>query len=100
MKIISLCYNFKVNKDCKISISFLLLLIIVIFITISIISNLFTAYSDEKDYCLDTGICKENLEVNTEIGRIIINKENCIKYKWDWNENEKYCKILKKGKFF
>ena len=48
---------------------------------------------DDKDFCLDSGTCKEGLEVNTEHGRIKINKENCLKYGWQWDEKIKECKV-------
>lgn len=47
----------------------------------------------DKDICLDTGICKEGLEVNTNHGLVTINKENCIKYNWLWNEEKRYCNV-------
>ena len=54
--------------------------------------NYYKSFS-EIDFCLDTGICVENLELNTEIGKIIINKENCLKYNWEWNEEKRFCKL-------
>jgi len=45
------------------------------------------------DCCLDVGICAEGLEINTEYGRTKINKENCLKYNWKWNEARKDCNI-------
>ena len=45
------------------------------------------------DVCLDSGLCAKDLEVNTEYGLIKINKENCLKYNWKWNEKKKYCNI-------
>ena len=43
------------------------------------------------DVCLDSGFCAENLEINTEYGLIKINKENCLKYGWKWDEKNIYC---------
>ncbi len=48
---------------------------------------------DDKDACLDTGYCKENQIVNTEFGKVLINKNNCLKYKWEWNDIKKTCKL-------
>lgn len=47
------------------------------------------------DDCLDSGYCSEGLSINTEYGTIEINKENCLKYNWTWNEEQKYCKLSK-----
>ena len=46
-----------------------------------------------SDNCLDTGMCKEGLEVNTEYGLVRINKENCTKYNWEWLDKIKTCEI-------
>lgn len=48
---------------------------------------------DDKDYCLDTAICKEGLEINTEYGLVKINKENCLKYGWIWDDDSKMCNM-------
>jgi len=48
-----------------------------------------------KDTCLDSSICKEGLEVNTEYGLIKINKNNCLKYGWIWDEKIKSCNFNK-----
>ena len=48
-----------------------------------------------KDTCLDTSICKEGLEINTEYGLVKINKENCLKYNWFWNDKKKSCNLNK-----
>lgn len=45
------------------------------------------------DVCLDSGLCAENLEINTEYGLIKINKENCLKYNWKWDEKKKHCNL-------
>lgn len=45
------------------------------------------------DDCLDSGACAEGLFINTEFGKIEINKENCLKYNWTWSEERKYCKL-------
>lgn len=74
---------------------------IVILLSFSLIFILLSAFilciyiywNDDKDICLDTSLCKEGLEVNTEYGLIKINKENCIKYNWKWIENSKMCNM-------
>ena len=50
-------------------------------------------YNMDLDTCLDNGICAENLEVNTEYGKIIINAQTCIKYGWSWNEEKMFCDL-------
>ncbi|HNW26057.1 MAG TPA: hypothetical protein PKI94_04625 [Candidatus Gastranaerophilaceae bacterium] len=48
----------------------------------------------ESDYCIEDGDCKEGRIVNTEkYGKVLINKENCLKYNWEWYEKQKYCKL-------
>lgn len=58
-----------------------------------LITTIFTIMTDDKDICLDTGICKEGLELNTNYGLVTISKENCIKYNWLWNEEKRYCNV-------
>ncbi len=43
------------------------------------------------DTCLDTGICADGLEINTEYGLVKINKENFLKYNWKWENG--YCDV-------
>lgn len=50
-------------------------------------------FTSDKDLCLDSGICKEGLEINTEYGFIKINEQNCRKYNWQWNFDNSECKI-------
>ena len=45
----------------------------------------------DNDTCLDTSICREGLKINTEYGKIIINKASCLKYGWRWIENSNAC---------
>ena len=49
----------------------------------------------DKDTCLDSSICKEGMEVNTEYGLIKINENNCLKYGWIWDEKIKSCNLNK-----
>lgn len=56
----------------------------------------FTIFYDiifSKDSCLDSSICREGLQLNTEYGLIEINKENCEKYGWEWREKAKVCNL-------
>lgn len=50
-------------------------------------------FKDDKDFCLDSGICTQGQLINTEYGTTEINKQNCLKYNWVWNEEQKYCKL-------
>lgn len=74
------------NKIFKIIILSFLILFILIF-------GVFYVIKDDKDICLDSGICREGLIINTQYGEISINKENCIKYNWLWNDEKRFCKI-------
>ncbi len=74
------------NKIFKIIVLSFLILFILIF-------GVFYVIKDDKDICLDSGICKEGLDVNTQNGEITINKEICIKYNWLWNDEKRFCKI-------
>ena len=74
------------NKIFKIIVLSFLILFILIF-------GVFYVIKDDKDICLDSGICREGLIINTQYGKISINKENCIKYNWLWNDEKRFCKI-------
>lgn len=74
------------NKIFKIIILSFLILFILVF-------GVFYVIKDDKDICLDSGICREGLIINTQYGEISINKENCIKYNWLWNNEKRFCKI-------
>lgn len=75
---------------------FLVVTIICLLIGISflgtILGTLFIL-KDNKDVCLDSGICVQGQLINTEYGITEINKQNCQKYNWNWNEEQKYCKL-------
>ena len=83
------------NKNINININIIIILFLIILaLLIFIFLYLFKLYlSDEQDSCLDTSICKEGFEINTEYGLIKINKENCLKYNWKWDEISKRCNI-------
>jgi len=71
----------------------LLSLVIVPIILFLFLFLILSLIKDDKDFCLDSGICKENLQLNTEYGRIIINEENCKKYNWKWDSKKRYCNV-------
>ena len=68
--------------------SYKFILIIILFLSLFFLLKIINT-----DVCLDSGLCTKNLEVNTEYGLIKINKENCLKYNWKWNEKKKYCNM-------
>ena len=69
-----------------------IIIFLIVFLTINqIIHYIF----NEKDFCLDTSICPENYEINTQYGLIKLTKENCIKYGWKWIEKSKVCNMRK-----
>ena len=72
-----------------------LLILIILCPTIFIIVSFFAYITDDKDFCLDTGICAENLQLNTEYGLITINEETCNKYHWKWDAKRHYCNLNK-----
>lgn len=83
----------------KISFSLKLILFLLPFFLLGsymgISSKMFPIYKVvDEDICLDMGLCKEGLEVNTEYGKIKINEKNCKKYHWVWNEEKRYCKVI------
>lgn len=63
----------------------ILLLLLLIFMVLSFILFL---YKDDKDFCLDSGICAENLQINTEYGLIKKSEETCNKYNWKWDSKK------------
>jgi len=79
------------KKIIKISIIFCLFIVI---LTVVLFATWYAdMFNSDLDYCLDTGICKENLEINTAYGRIKINEQNCHKYNWQWDYKNRRCKL-------
>ena len=77
---------------------FKIIAITVIIITFILCVLLIIYFFDNKDACLDTNICKDGLKVNTEYGLVKINKENCLKYNWKWDDKSKYCDMRNDNK--
>lgn len=73
-----------------------ILMIIVLFLICTISAIRMMHYLGiESDYCIEDGDCKEGRVINTKkYGSVTINKENCLKYNWEWYEKQKYCKVL------
>ena len=46
---------------------------------------------DDKDACLDSGWCKEGMQVNNENGCFIVNEKSCIQNNGIWKPNKKVC---------
>lgn len=65
--------------------------------TIAIFFVAFIAYEvliiDDQDLCLDSGVCKAGLELNTEKGKIIINQQTCQEINGEWQEELNRCKF-------
>ncbi len=80
----------KNNNICK----FLYLCLFVLFINIqNILPSVDNAF--KVDLYFDNGYCYEGIKYNTRQGTITINKENCLKYDWKWDEKRKMCKIAR-----
>ncbi len=71
------------------------MLIVLFVIAISATIYLMNYMGLESDYCIEDGDCVEGHEINTRQGTITINKENCLKYDWKWDEKRKMCKIAR-----
>ncbi len=71
-------------------IKIIIIILILLFVFSGKIKQLCIGFA-ELNMCVDIGICKEGLSVSTEDGRIIISKENCLKYGWVWDEGSKSC---------
>jgi len=73
---------------------------ILMFVILLIIGSIFAIkmidyLGIESDYCIEDGDCEEGRVIHTQkYGSITINKENCLKYNWEWYETQKYCKVL------
>lgn len=51
-------------------------------------------YAFDLDMCYDNAICSENIEINyAGYGKILITRENCLRYGWGWNEEKRFCNI-------
>jgi hypothetical protein len=47
----------------------------------------------DSDYCVEDGDCYEGREIKRHNTLIVINKENCLKYSWNWDEKRRQCKV-------
>lgn len=69
------------------------IVILLILLSLGALFGFSLLIKDDKDICLDSGICSEGQVINTEHGKIEINQENCLKYNWTWNAERKYCNL-------
>lgn len=63
---------------------------ILIYLSIAILSIIFI---DDKDICLDSGVCKEGLTIidgDTGI-EFTVNKQTCNEFKGDWKAKYNFC---------
>lgn len=90
--LLAICTNWAIwKKGCLRKI----LMFMVLFLICAILAIKMLHYLGiESDYCIEDGDCEEGRIVNTEkYGKVLINKENCLKYNWEWYEKQKYCKL-------
>ena len=79
------------KKKCLFFVLFVSLICVNIAIVIVPIFLFFFMTNNDFDTCLDTGFCKSGIEINTEYGKVKIDKKICLKYKWKWHEKENAC---------
>ena len=77
----------------KVFLTSTIICLIIIVLFLGTILGILFILKDDKDFCLDSGICIKGQVINTEYGKIEITKESCQKYNWIWNEERKYCKL-------
>lgn len=66
----------------------------VIFIITMFLWQLLQLIFDEKDFCLDTGVCKEGATIYVENGEaIVVNKASCLKNNGIWDNKTRHCKF-------
>ena len=73
---------------------YLMLILALLFVFMYIILNIYSKIFDiDKDNCISFGFCKFGQEINTEYGKIKIDKRSCLKYNWNWIEEQNSCNI-------
>lgn len=90
--LLAICTNWAIwKKGCFRKILMLVVLLVIgVILAVKITDYLGLG----SDYCIEDGDCEEGRIVNTEkYGKVLINKENCLKYNWEWYEKQKYCKL-------
>ena len=68
-------------------------ILLLFFITVIFLGAYFSFFiSDEKDACLDSGVCKAGLSLKMNDGKeITISKHTCIQYNGQWREKYSDC---------
>lgn len=61
-----------------------------IFTVIIVTFNILGIY-DDKDACLDIGVCKEGLSLIIDGQEIIINQQSCTEHNGEWREKYNDC---------
>ncbi len=77
----------------KIFLTVIITCLIISILFLGAILGVMYVLKDDKDFCLDSGICIQGQIINTEYEKVEINEQNCLKYNWIWNEKQKYCKL-------
>jgi hypothetical protein len=69
------------------------LIFLVSFITYFYMPQMLPSVMKQFDYIFysDTGLCSEGLKIKAKDEIIEMNKENCLKNHWKWNEEGKWC---------
>lgn len=70
----------------------ILILILALLIVGIFFAKLYSYIFDDRDACLDSGVCKEGLTLRMNDGKeIIINKDTCKQYNGEWREKYNDC---------
>ncbi len=67
-----------------------IIIVILILIFSGKLEKMRVAFS-ELNMCFDIGVCAEGITVGVGKESVKINKENCLKHNWKWNDEKKYC---------
>ncbi|MDR1167748.1 MAG: hypothetical protein LBK53_02510 [Heliobacteriaceae bacterium] len=79
----------------KIKVLIILITLIILILLPDKIRKMDIAFS-ELNMCFDISVCKEGITVGVGNESIKINKENCEKYNWTWDDEKKYCDMRSK----
>lgn len=75
-------------------------IILILALAVIFFVRLFNYIYDNKDACLDSGICKEGLAVKMNDGqKIIINQETCKQYNGVWRDKYNDCHFIPRVRF-
>lgn len=51
---------------------------------------------DDMDFCLDTGLCTEGLEIKSDRGEFTVSEQSCLQHRYEWDYEKKWCNIRPK----